>query len=148
MNFKLIDNSKETIKAKNHAVEAALEAIGNQAVSYAKSVLAEDSRIDTGLLRNSLTHAVSGKEPDITEYKGDRKSQYGKSEEIPAGSYSGTAPKDPENKKAVYIGTNVDYAPYIEYGTDKITPSHFIQRAATEHNDEYRQIVEKFLKGS
>lgn len=50
--------------------------------------------------------------------------------------------------KAVYIGTNVEYAPYIEYGTSRgIKPKHMIKKAVTEHTEEYKDIVKKYLKG-
>lgn len=47
----------------------------------------------------------------------------------------------------VYIGTNVEYAPYIEYGTSKgVKPHHMLEKAATEHADEYRNIAEAAFK--
>ena len=54
----IVDNSKEFIKAMQEGVEAALEAIGNQAVSHAKHIITTESRVDTGNLRNSINHQV------------------------------------------------------------------------------------------
>lgn len=48
------------------------------------------------------------------------------------------------DEKAVYIGTNVEYAPEQEYYHKN--KAHFLRNAATHHNDEYRQIVEKVMK--
>ena len=49
-------------------------------------------------------------------------------------------------ESAVYIGTNVEYAPYIEYGTSRGIPAHhMLQKAATEHADEYRHIAKTAL---
>lgn len=50
----------------------------------------------------------------------------------------------------VYIGTNVEYAPYVEFG-DKMHhengKAHFLRDAATTHGTEYKAIAELVLKG-
>ena len=48
----------------------------------------------------------------------------------------------------VYIGTNVEYAPYVEYRdiAHQTGKAHFLRDAATTHNDEYRAIMEAALK--
>lgn len=146
--FKFVDNSKKIIDAKDDAVIKALEAIGQQAVSLAKTELQKSpARIDTGLLRNSITHAVSGKAPAIQSYKGSNQSQYGK-KGIPSGSYSGTAPDDPEDKKAVYVGTNVDYAVYIHEGTRHLEPNRFLKNAVDKNGKEFENIAKDHLKNA
>ena len=104
------DNVEEIKKATAEAIETALDAIGMQAATLARMELQNNpSRIDTGLLRNSITHAVSGKPAAISEYQASNESKYnGKTPE--PGGYSGTAPDEGEGKEAVYIGTNVEYA--------------------------------------
>lgn len=52
-----------------------------------------------------------------------------------------------DDSRAV-IGTNVEYAPYVELGTSKRTPHAFLRPAVALHVDEYRRIVEAELKGS
>lgn len=48
----------------------------------------------------------------------------------------------------VYIGTNVEYAPYIELGTSRNHgPYPFLRPAAENHADEYKKIIESELKG-
>lgn len=54
MEVDIIDNSKEFLKALPEQIEAALTAIGLTAESYAK----KDCPVDTGRLRNSISHAV------------------------------------------------------------------------------------------
>jgi HK97 gp10 family phage protein len=49
---------------------------------------------------------------------------------------------------SVYIGTNVEYAPYIEFGTSKQKARPYLKPAATEYPKTYRAIVERELKGS
>lgn len=51
------------------------------------------------------------------------------------------------SEKAVYIGTNVEYAPYQEFGTSRgIAGKHFIQFGATAHQSEYKAELEARLK--
>lgn len=49
---------------------------------------------------------------------------------------------------AVYIGTNVEYAPYVELGTSRQKAQPFLRPAASEHGAQYRQVLEKALGGS
>lgn len=50
-------------------------------------------------------------------------------------------------EKAVYIGTNVEYAPYVELGARGRKPKPYLRPAATEHTDVYQRILESELKG-
>lgn len=42
---------------------------------------------------------------------------------------------------AVYIGSNVEYAPYIELGTRSSKAHNMLRRAATEHSAEYKALA-------
>ena len=79
---------------------------------------------DTGLLRNSITWALAGKKPAAKSYKADKP----KNGVIQTGEYSGTAPNDDE--LSVFVGTNVEYAPYVELGTAKQKAKPFLKPAA------------------
>jgi phage gpG-like protein len=54
-----------------------------------------------------------------------------------------------ERENAVYIGTNVEYAPYVEYN-DKARhytgKTHFLRDAVQNHMDHYKAIMEAALK--
>lgn len=50
--------------------------------------------------------------------------------------------------KAAYIGSNVEYAPYVELGSPTIKAHHMLQRAATEHTDEYKRLMEDSMKNA
>lgn len=55
---------------------------------------------------------------------------------------------DVENQTAG-VGTNVEYAPYVEFNEEASHPSgkaHFMRDAIVTHTDEYRSIAEKYLK--
>ena len=50
--------------------------------------------------------------------------------------------------EAAYIGTNVEYAPYVELGARGRSGVHMLQRAATEHADEYKQLIVDSMKNA
>ena len=50
--------------------------------------------------------------------------------------------------EAAYIGTNVEYAPYVELGARGRKGAHMLQRAATEHTDEYKRLMEDSMKNA
>ena len=98
------NNKQEILNRLPDVVEAALEAIGLTAEGYAKELCP----VDTGRLRNSISHAVEG--------------------------------------DAVYIGTNVEYAPYVELGTSKMRARPFLGPAAENHGQEYKELFEAAMK--
>lgn len=49
--------------------------------------------------------------------------------------------------KEVAISTNVQYSVYVELGTSRQTPQPFLRPAASDHADEYRDILKRTLKG-
>lgn len=50
------------------------------------------------------------------------------------------------DEKAVYIGTNVEYAAFVELGTSRMKPRPYLKPAATGHVAEYKSLTEKALK--
>jgi hypothetical protein len=60
-------------------------------------------------------------------------------------SISNKAVKD---ELAVYIGTNVEYAPYVEYRDidHKTGKAHFLRDAAADHSEEYKKIMKASLE--
>ena len=128
VNFK--DNSGAVLSAFHSAVEKALEECGLVAEGYAKKL----APVDTGNLRNSISHKVDPEEP------------------------------------AVYIGTDVKYAAYQEFGTGIYTEGGrdtpwvyqdekgnwhwtrgnkaqpFLKPSVADHQKQYSQIIEQELK--
>lgn len=140
------DNTKQIIEAMREAALIALDAAGTQAATLARMELQNSpSRIDTGLLRNSITHAVCGEAPAITTYSADRERQTGKG--IETGSYDGVAPKpDDDSKPFVLVGTNVEYAGYVHEGTDRMAPNRFIKNAVQNNSGELSEILSETLR--
>lgn len=139
------DNSKEILKELERRVHIALEECGLAAERFAKEEITKSvydtpespNYRRTGYLRNSITHALSGEDAAISEYTDDAKEQHG--------SYSGSAPAAKENEMSVYVGTNVEYAPYVEMGTVNMGARPFIKPAVTDHQKEYKEILERWL---
>ena len=124
------DYSADVLNEFHDAVLRALERCGEQAEGYAKDL----APVDTGNLRNSISHTVDEDEP------------------------------------AAYIGSNVEYAAYVELGTGKYTdggrptpwvyqddngkwhwtagnPAQpFLKPAVADHPQTYRNIIEDEMK--
>ena len=146
MNIQFTDNSKEVSEDIKAALLRGLETCGLVAEGYAKKLAPVGTPESTGipgyiggLLRGSITHALSGKQASKSTYKDNGG--------VRSGTYSGTAPEEGDaNKKAVYIGTNVEYSSYVELGTIKMDAQPFLKPAVADHANEYRKIIENELK--
>lgn len=51
------------------------------------------------------------------------------------------------DKNTAYIGTNVEYAPYVEMGTSRMRAQPFLEPAMEQHLSEYKEMIETILKG-
>ena len=137
MDFK--DNSKEYKDLLNQAIRRGLRTIGMKAETHAK----ENCPVDTGYARNSITYALSGETADISSYKADA----GKNGKPPkTGEYRGTLGKIDDNYVA--IGSNVEYFPFIEEGARGRKAYHTLRKAATDHKDEYKQLLTDSIKNA
>lgn len=106
--FIRVDNSKLVKEELEKRIPVILEALGIEAEGNAVTEITTMSAVDTGRLRGSISHAVSGDD--------------------------------------VYIGTNVEYAPYVELGTYKMASRPFLRNAISNYKDDYKRIVEEGLK--
>lgn len=104
-NFEVEDHTEEVLDGIEQAKARALEKIGLVAEGYAKRLCP----VDTGRLRNSITHAT--------------------------------------DDEAAYIGTNVEYAVYVEMGTVNTPAQPYLKPAATDHMERYRNILKSELQG-
>lgn len=138
----LADHSEEVLNAMKQQVAAGLEECGLQAENHAK-----DNVRDRPISEHSWYVRTGNLRQKITH-------------------------RVQSSEKTVYIGTNVEYAPFVEYGTGPyvedgsgrkdvpwfykdeegrghlsygIPPSHFLKKAVEEHTDEYKQIIKEAL---
>lgn len=140
-NIEYRDHTEEVLSALEAAIKRGNEAIGMTAEGHAKKKITAAGAVDTGRLRNSITYALAGEEAHVKSYRANKG---GKDRETY--TYDGTA----EGKKGsgVYIGTNVEYAVFVENGAQGRTAVHFLQDAATNHTDEYKRLMEESMKNA
>lgn len=53
-----------------------------------------------------------------------------------------------KSEKAVYIGTNVEYAPYIEGGHHSYAGKHMLKNSVANHIDEYIADIKSAMKNA
>ena len=148
---KLDDFSPKIIEKMEEQILLGLEMIGQEAEKNAK----EECPVDTGLLRNSIAHALAGEQPSIGKsYKGTNKKarsyKAGKPDKngvTKSGTYKGKTPKQ-GNEHSVYIGSNVEYAAPVELGTSRMRARPYLKPAATEHTAEYKELVKESLENA
>ena len=145
------DNTEETKKQLAKAIEAGLTECGMNMERYAKQLcpVGNPARWKWpappgyvgGTLRGSISYALDGEVPGGTyEVKNGSGAP---------GRYDTPTPKEGYGNRAVYVGTNVYYAPYVEMGTSKYPhPRPFIEPAVVGHKDEHKSTLEKHLKGT
>lgn len=131
-----IDHSKEILQLLEEAKEKTLEEWGLAGENFAKTKITENGSVDTGELRNSITHKAVPEE---------------------SATYIGT---DVEHGKYVELGTGVFTAggrptPWVyqdEQGnwhrTSGQVAKPYLKPAVADHKDTYRQIAEKNMKNA
>ena len=118
-----VDNTDEILGELDDAINRALEAIGMQVENYAKMELEKPKE-----------HASAPKGKDIIRPNVDTGVLVN----------SITHQVSPQ-EQAVYVGTNVEYAPYVELGTVRMKARPFLRPAAENHKAEYKAILENEL---
>ena len=130
------DNSQQILSAMEKGKRNALTAIGSSAETHTKENITADKLVDTGRLCNSITYAT-GDYSGIGTYTDNNKKSY-------SDATARNTPKDDE----VGIGTNVEYAAYTELGTQHIAAHHYLKRAVTEHQDEYKKLTAQAIQSA
>lgn len=132
MNIEIHDNSKDVSAAIQAALVRGLEKCGLVAEGYAKKLCP----VDTGNLRNSITHVVDKEEPAV--YIGTN-SEYGPYVELGTGIYAEGGGGRPT--PWVYKDAKGNW--HYTRG-NKAQP--FLKPAAADHAIQYRKILEDELK--
>ena len=123
----ITDNTAEVLSELERAKARALEIIGGKVESYSKGL----APVDTGALRNSITHRVDG-------------------DTVMVGSAVHYAPY-------VELGTGKAYSPPPEWmennaergrglGNYNRNPKPYLRPAVENHIDEYKSVIENELK--
>ena len=132
--FQFENNAPLVREQFDACLKRALTAIGMQAESYAKQSINEADAIDTGRLINSVTWGTAERTGsfDYSDYEGNH--------------YADTIGLAEED--AVYIGSNVEYASFIEYGHHSYAGVHFLKDAAGNHTAEYKEIIKQSMENA
>lgn len=132
----LTDRSDEAIDAMSEAVEAALEAMGQQGSSYAKTNITKAGRVDTGALRNSMNHLAVPSEGAV--YIGTNQ-DYAIYNELGTGIYleGGGGRQTPWSYKD---------ASGRWHTTNGIRPIHFLKNAIADNREKLLKIAAEIIK--
>lgn len=105
-----IESNADQVKAELASrIPVILEAIALEAEGNAVSEITSLGAVDTGRLRDSISHAT--------------------------------------DDDSAYVGTNVEYAPYVEFGSIRYkTPRPFLKNSIANYADDYKKILEDGLK--
>ncbi len=104
MGVSFVSHKDEILEELKRKTAEALEVCGSIAESHAKELCP----VDTGRLRNSITHAQTGEQEES-------------------------------------IGSNVEYAPYVELGTNRTLAQPFLGPAVEGHASEYQNVFQRVL---
>ena len=131
-----LDNSQQIIQNLYWNAQAALEACGQQAVSHAKTVITQESRVDTGAMRNSVNHQVNASEQAV--YVGTNQ-EYAIYNELGTGIYA----EGGKGRKTPWVYVDAKGEAHRTHG---MKPIHFLKRALQDHASEYKSIITEYLK--
>lgn len=129
---RFIDNSGELLREFGEAVQRALERVGEQAEGYAKDL----APVDTGQLRNSISHTVDEDEPAV--YIGSNTS-YAPYVELATGIYAEGGRPTPW----VYQDANGNW-----HWTRGNKAQPFLKPAVADHAKEYQSIIKTELENA
>ena len=132
MNVQFTDNSKEFLEAMQQAAVRALEKCGLTAEGYAKKLCP----VDTGNLRNSITHTVDEEEP--AAYIGSNV-EYASYVCLGTGKYAEGGRPTPwvyQDAKGKFHWT----------AGNKAKP--FLKPAVADHKEQYREIIKSELENA
>ena len=105
-------------KQLDSAIEQALETIGMQVQNYAVMNIEKPKPHKNGIVRPN----------------------------VDTGNLVGSIDHKPEGDRTMVIGTNVEYAPYVELGTQKTLAYPFLKPALLDHQTEWQQILSEYLQ--
>lgn len=150
--IKLTDKSGEILMQFENNLQIALEAVGMQAESHAKQVITDslvygkvdlrkygekdNSRVDTGRMRNSVAHTVVNHDAYIGSNL-----EYAVYHELGTGIYASQA----GGRQTAWIYYDRKGKAHLTRG---LYPIHFLKKAASEHSEEYKKIIKKIMTGN
>lgn len=132
-NIKFESNKKQLLEDFDEKTEQALYAIGTQAVKGIVEYMSIPDFtgrdiVDTGRLRASISFLTPQKESGFVQSS-------------VADSTSDDILKGRSDPLSVLVGTNVNYAAWVNNGTTKQPARHFLENGITRERDNMEEIV-------
>lgn len=151
-NIRIVDHSNEVLSQFRSLARAALEMVGSQAEAYAKLTITDsmrdgidltqygefdNSRVDRGQLRNSITHVVQ----QDGVYIGSN-IPYAPYHELGTGIYA----SQPGGRRTPWKYYNRKMGTVM--WTKGLYPLHFLKNAVANHIQEYKKIISEIMSGN
>lgn len=131
-----VNNIDKALALTDELIQTALEACGDQAVTYAVNNITEKGAVQTGNLRNSITWQMDG---NRTVEIGTAV-EYAVYVEMGTGIYA----SDGKGRKIPWTYKDEDGNWHTTKGSH---PKPYLKPALEEHVDDYKDIFIKFLSG-
>ena len=128
--IKFEDNSQKVLAELENKMPEILGAMGNEAYKGIYNFMTEDKVVDTGRLRGSISYSTPYEDynqPTLANKGGD--------------FITGNTEKD-----TVVIGSNVEYASYVETGTSRQRARNYIRTGTYRAVPQLQRVVENILK--
>ena len=126
----------EVLKATQQQLERAAEIIGGMAESYAKKNITQQGAVDTGNLRNSITHATENNGHTVVIGSAVTYAPY---VEFGTGKFAEGGGGRPT--PWVYQDSKGNW-----HRTSGMKPRPYLRPAIEEHKREYKEVIEQELK--
>ena len=151
--IRIEDHTDDVMAEVRDRMRQALSLMGEEVEGNAK----EYCPVDTGLLRNSITHTGAGQSVSMSYHAsyGSNRSSSGRrysaasanAGSVGVGRVSGTMGTSDEMSE--YVGTNVEYGQYVEFRDalhHNTGQAHFLRDGAMNHVDRLKSIAEATLR--
>lgn len=125
------DNSGKVLQELESKMPEILNALGNEMYKSVYNFMTEDKVVDTGRLRGSISYSTP----------------YGDYNNPTIANKSNDFIRGAKEKDTVVIGSNVEYASYVNSGTSKQRARKFLETGIYRSLPQLSSVTEKILKG-
>ena len=125
------DNSGKVLQELESKMPEILNALGNEMYKSVYHFMTEDKVVDTGRLRGSISYSTP----------------YGDYNNPTIANKSNDFIRSAREKDTVVIGSNVEYASYVNSGTSKQRARKFLETGIYRSLPQLSNATEKILKG-
>lgn len=125
------DNSGKVLQELESKMPEILNALGNEMYKSVYNFMTEDKVVDTGRLRGSISYSTP----------------YGDYNNPTIANKANDFIRGAKEKDTVVIGSNVEYASYVNSGTSKQRARKFLETGIYRSLPQLSNATEKILKG-